>query len=257
MKCQRCGQETFLPFRCPYCEGYFCSEHRLPESHECPKMELARASKWEIRQDSYTYTVTYSTEKPKSIKRFSKKEIKHLTIAALLVFCIGLSSGILSFGVELSFFKLFVFALAFTLSFLVHEIAHKIVAQMEGLWAEFRLTVFGAFLTLLSIFSLFKIISPGAVIIAGFADKKSVGRVSIAGPLTNLVLAIILLGIAVSIQHQILGRLAYLNAFIALFNLLPFGVLDGFKIFLWSKKIWVMAFMASLILTVVALPFAL
>ncbi|MEM2971046.1 MAG: AN1-type zinc finger domain-containing protein [Candidatus Bathyarchaeia archaeon] len=257
MKCQRCGQETFLPFRCPYCEGYFCSEHRLPESHECPKIELARASKGEMRQDSYTYTVSYSTEKPKSIKRFSKREIKHLTVAALLVFGIGLSSGILNFVLELGFFMLFVFALAFMLSFLVHEIAHKIVAQMEGLWAEFRLTVFGAVLTLLSIFSLFKIISPGAVMIVGFADKKSVGRISIAGPSTNIVLAIILLGIAFPIQHQILGCLAYLNAFIALFNLIPFGVLDGFKIFLWNKKVWIVAFAVSLILTAVASPFVL
>jgi Zn-dependent protease len=222
-------------------------------------MELARVPKEEIRplvvgeQKPYTYTVTYSIEKPK--RRFSNKEIKHLTIAMLLVLGIGLSSGISEVENPL---MLAIFALAFTASFLAHEIAHKIAAQKEGLWAEFRLTIFGAVLTLFSIFSfLIKIISPGAVMIAGFGDKKSIGRISIAGPATNIALAVILLNVAFFIQHPIVGYLAYLNAFIALFNLIPFGVLDGFKIFLWSKKVWITAFTISLILTLISLPFVL
>ncbi|UCG95690.1 MAG: hypothetical protein JSV92_01410 [archaeon] len=35
--CQYCGRPlgTEMPFRCKYCSGSFCSEHRLPESHKC------------------------------------------------------------------------------------------------------------------------------------------------------------------------------------------------------------------------------
>ncbi|RLG97981.1 rhomboid family intramembrane serine protease, partial [Candidatus Bathyarchaeota archaeon] len=33
MKCQYCGAEEPLPFKCPFCGGYFCVEHRLPENH--------------------------------------------------------------------------------------------------------------------------------------------------------------------------------------------------------------------------------
>ncbi len=36
MKCHDCGKEIALPFKCPYCEQYFCIEHRLPENHLCP-----------------------------------------------------------------------------------------------------------------------------------------------------------------------------------------------------------------------------
>lgn len=34
-KCEFCGEEVLLPFQCPFCNGYFCIEHRLPENHSC------------------------------------------------------------------------------------------------------------------------------------------------------------------------------------------------------------------------------
>ncbi|MGC8998729.1 MAG: AN1-type zinc finger domain-containing protein [Candidatus Bathyarchaeia archaeon] len=30
-KCEHCGKEAELPFRCKFCGHYFCLEHRLPE----------------------------------------------------------------------------------------------------------------------------------------------------------------------------------------------------------------------------------
>ncbi len=35
-KCDVCGKEEYLPYRCKYCGGTFCAEHRLPENHNCP-----------------------------------------------------------------------------------------------------------------------------------------------------------------------------------------------------------------------------
>ena len=36
MKCQFCEKEIGnLPFQCKYCKNYYCSIHRLPESHKC------------------------------------------------------------------------------------------------------------------------------------------------------------------------------------------------------------------------------
>gem|GEM_PF-2701387 len=34
-KCQFCGKETLYPFKCSYCDGIFCEDHRLPTKHEC------------------------------------------------------------------------------------------------------------------------------------------------------------------------------------------------------------------------------
>jgi len=265
MKCQKCQKEVFLPFRCPYCGDYFCSEHRIPENHECPRMEYARAPKEEIKtiiaqQEPYEYTVTYVPTEPKKGKiHFSSKEIKHLTIAALLVVGVGLS--FIGFPIifyddyAIDYVILASFIIIFTASFLIHEIAHKIAAQKKGFWAEFRLTIMGAILTLLSIVSpFFKIISPGAVMIAGLADSEKIGKISIAGPATNILLSTTFLAASLFLPTYapifMLG--SAFNAWIALFNLIPFGMLDGFKVFLWNKKVWVLAFTASLILTVIS-----
>jgi Zn-dependent protease len=45
---------------------------------------------------------------------------------------------------------------------------------------------------------------------------------------------------------------AFFNAWIALFNLIPLGILDGFKVFMWDKKSWVLAFTASLFLLIIS-----
>lgn len=65
-------------------------------------------------------------------------------------------------------------------------------------------------------------------------------KVGAAGPLSNLVIAVVLgiiirlsflLGFASPTFLQFLGLIVYVNIFLALFNLLPFPPLDGSKIF--------------------------
>lgn len=34
--CDKCGNEVALPFKCSYCGGNYCTDHRLPENHDCP-----------------------------------------------------------------------------------------------------------------------------------------------------------------------------------------------------------------------------
>jgi len=264
MKCQKCGQETFLPFQCPYCGGQFCTAHRLPENHACPKMEIARAPKQEEplvlqKPSSYEYTVTFGQQRRvKGHIYFSPKELKHLAVAALLVVVVGLSGGLYSdvFAQVDWIIALAAFTAILTASFFMHEIAHKVTAQRQGLWAEFRLTLWGAVLTLISVVSLwFKIISPGAVMISGPAGRGEIGKISLAGPATNIVLSMTLLGLAFvpsSFSWVFLFGAFFNAAGIALFNLIPIGILDGYKIFSWDKKIWALAFAASLALTVLS-----
>lgn len=48
MKCDICGKEEPLPFRCKYCDGVFCSSHRLPEGHHCPKLPLPSWDQYKV-----------------------------------------------------------------------------------------------------------------------------------------------------------------------------------------------------------------
>ena len=35
-ECDACGKQENMPYQCGHCGGTFCSEHRLPENHDCP-----------------------------------------------------------------------------------------------------------------------------------------------------------------------------------------------------------------------------
>lgn len=261
MKCDACGQEIFMAFQCSYCGGQFCAAHRLPENHNCPKLDVARAQRQReadvmSRQSSYQYKVTMGIP-PRAKGRiyFSPTEIKHLTIAALLVIAVGLltvlySGQPLQDGLPVS---VVAFTVILTVSFFIHEIAHKVTAQRKGLWAEFRLTLWGAVVTLIFAFLPIKLIAPGAVMIAGPVDKKDIGRVSMAGPITNIILSAGFLAAALVPSSLVSFLLfgGFFNAYLAAFNLIPYGVFDGLKIFHWDKTVWALMFAASAALTVV------
>lgn len=268
VKCVSCDVETYMPFKCPYCGQHFCVEHRLPENHDCPESWRARAprekplpvltGKKGRGRPRFEHSVTYAQPAYRNnrVISFSKTELKHLVIGGLLTLAIGLSMPL---WWERSFYAsplpLIVLALLFAVSFLSHEIAHKLAAQQYGLWAEFRITTYGALITLLSIISPFKIISPGTVIVAGMADKKVIGKTAVAGPLTNITFALLFLAITQlarvpGAMGEALMYTMLINAFIALFNLLPFGILDGFKVFEWNKVVWLTVFAPSIALTI-------
>lgn len=258
MKCEKCGQDTFLPFKCPYCGGYFCAEHRLPENHQCQEINQVRTPEETTKpsappgQTPIGHTHVYPLLKIGRRRfAFSRKEIMHLAVATVLVIGAGLTFPNIIYN---DYSMLASLSVLFALSFLIHEIAHKIMAQTYGLWAEFRLNVMGVILTLLSMIpSFIKIIGPGAVVVSGSADRKTVGKTSIIGPTTNLMLASIFCAANFFLMHSwIFAVVAFYNAWIAIFNLVPIGVLDGYKVFFWNKKIWAFAFAASVVLGIVA-----
>ena len=91
--------------------------------------------------------------------------------------------------------------------------------------------------------------------ISGSATREEMGKVSLAGPATNILLSVILFGLALPSPNSyqyILFLAAFLNGFMALFNLIPVGILDGFKIFSWDKKVWGLAFAVSVAVMAVA-----
>ncbi|MFP4045679.1 MAG: rhomboid family intramembrane serine protease [Candidatus Aenigmatarchaeota archaeon] len=59
--CDYCGEEVDIPFNCKFCDGTFCSDHRLPENHECKGLEdYKKRSK---RDFSVVYEPLQSQEK--------------------------------------------------------------------------------------------------------------------------------------------------------------------------------------------------
>jgi Zn-dependent protease len=154
--------------------------------------------------------------------------------------------------------------LVVVVSFMLHELSHKIVAQMYSLWAEFRMTFSGVLLTLISILSPLKFLLPGAVMITGPTDWHSVGKTSLSGPLVNLLFGASLFGLSFMFQnvyfqslfsqvnlHHILVIGASINADLGLFNMLPLPPFDGSKVIKWSLPAWIATFASLLVFRII------
>ena len=179
--------------------------------------------------------------------KFSKKEIKDLWIAGLLIslaFAILLSGGYRALSL-LNFKLILVFIIAFFtagIGFLLHELMHKHIAQNYGLRAEFRAYYPGLWLAIVLSFFGFIMAAPGAVYISGFITRERNGKISLAGPMTNIVLAILFLISALFINNGLLGAFfSYgfsINSLLALFNMIPAMPFDGSKVLAWNKTVY-------------------
>jgi len=127
------------------------------------------------------------------------------------------------------------------LGFLLHELAHKFVAQHYGCAAEFRAWDQLLYLAVgLAVFIGFIFAAPGAVMISGMITRKENGIISAAGPATNYILAMLFLGLLYILPQwaNVFATGFSINIWLGLFNLIPFGPLDGRKVFDWNKVVW-------------------
>jgi len=204
---------------------------------------------------SYTWT---PAAPPAARVSTSRTEILHLSIAFVvltvdLTILFGggglLTGGGAGFHALASLAVVGIAAAAALTGFLCHELAHKFYAQRHGFWAEFRMSPFGLFFSLLTAFFGFLWAAPGATVISGMSqiDRPNWGRTSLAGPLSNVTFAVIFYAGAIATYDlnawasSALVLLAWVNAWFATFNLIPVGPLDGAKVLRWSSQTWVVS----------------
>jgi len=126
-------------------------------------------------------------------------------------------------------------------SFIVHEMAHKYTGIHFG--AQGRFVLWPVFLffgvALAGIFGIV-FVAPGAVYIYGKTYiLKEDGIISLAGPASNLVMAALFFVAAIfGAPMLIVSYGLMINLWIAFFNLIPFGPLDGAKIIRWNPFVW-------------------
>ena len=252
IKCSYCDKMENLPFKCNYCKEFFCSDHRNPIVHSCPFLSTYNKKSQDAKfsqnrtsgRDISWIGVMHRMFNLKS----SRTELLHLTIATILVTCVGLSLNQYR-TISWQFLAIFISA------FLVHELAHKFLAQYYGSWAEFRAEMYGLIITAISALPImpFKFIAPGAVMVQ-LGDRQKFGRVALIGPLTNLIMGfsfLLLSNLPNDLNSHYFAIGASFNGWIAMFNLIPMGVLDGQKIFDWNKIVWGISMTAAMVLFVI------
>ncbi|HEV8594157.1 MAG TPA: site-2 protease family protein [Thermoplasmata archaeon] len=193
--------------------------------------------------------------------RFSRVEVVQILVAVgamTVAFFLALANGLsgLPFllsapdaGLLVSVLLVSSFVAVVT-AFLLHELAHKAVAQRYGCFAEFRYYPMGLVLGVLTAAFGFLFAMPGAVMISGYVGPRENVRISAAGPGTNMALAAVFLALAVglgttggptsNLVKQLVASIAYVNLFLGGFNLIPFPPLDGSKVFAFDKVLWVL-----------------
>lgn len=209
--------------------------------------------------------------------KFSRIELNHLAICWIVLgLCFSIGVFFNKYGDPFTttltnfFVRLAAVLIAIGAGFVLHEIAHKAVAQRYGCWAEFRIWFPGlvtAILTAILSFGTFLFFAPGAVhsLPTRELTRKEQGFISASGPVANMALAVLFLilyllrhsfGLAGDIMVNFdifglsfksypynvftgLGRLGFLlNLWLAAFNLIPFGPLDGAGVYRWSRVVW-------------------
>ncbi len=198
------------------------------------------------------------------MSRTSLREIVHL-VASLLVLTIAFTYP------NLTPQMLLIAAFGVGTGFLLHEMAHKFTAQRYGYAADYEASPMGLVMALglsLATNGGFVFAAPGAVMIRGkrvyynpLEDRywdshqaaKEFAYISVSGAVVNLVLAIFFL-IATSLvaphsfASMVLIRSAFINVFLGVFNMIPFGPLDGAKVWQYNRSLWLTVMIPSILL---------
>jgi Zn-dependent protease len=191
--------------------------------------------------------------------KFSNQEIIDLAKAWLIL---SIAFAVLLQGITFSTFaNIFTsgFAAAALISaftvgigFLLHELSHKFLAQKYGCFAEFhsfdKMLYFALFISFFG----FIFAAPGAVFIKGYVGIARNGKISAAGIIANLCLALLFLAIWIFTPFTTIAYYGfYINSWLALFNLIPIGNFDGVKVLQYSKKLYVLLAIVAGILMIV------
>ncbi len=245
-----------------------------------PSVRIYRKKKpWEFLPFKSNLGYNNSQKKFKSFaSRFSTKEVEDIMIAWL---ALTFAFTVVLYPVRNSSFFIYFLAVFIVLgaAFIMHELMHKFVAQSYGYKAQFRMFPFWIILAVVMALLIGIVFAlPGATIFEpnpsepyidpkGFTERY--GKISLAGPLVDIVVGFIFLGlfylmlfVVGSNVTSLLAEFGYIvtalgtfiSFYLAAFNMLPIGSvsfigLDGYKVWRWNKLYWAVFFILPVAIT--------
>ena len=212
----------------------------------------------------------------------SVTELRDLVVSLI---ALVIAFSVLFGGAVLDMNMIIVSTLGVASGFLLHELAHKFTAQHFGYLAEYRANLWGLGLAVASAFrrsshcrsgsgddqpvpppvqtyiqdSMYGSTVPDPFHQQELASqlKREMLLISLAGLMTNIVLAATFFILGMSgladggVWAQAITFALFINLILAAFNMLPFGPLDGKKIFDGDRRVWALI---GLPVILIALP---
>jgi Zn-dependent protease len=144
--------------------------------------------------------------------------------------------------------NLIISAVVCGLAFVLHELAHRIVARSYGAEAHFIANNQWLLISIVLAFAGMFIAAPGAVWHRGILTLRQGGLIALAGPVTNLALSLFFLftlcaatlfGLPLPSLLVITLFIGFkFNAWLGLFNMIPAGPFDGAKVLAWNWQVF-------------------
>lgn len=193
------------------------------------------------------------------------RELRDLLISAFILaaaFGIAISGGYAAFSSPWTLATTCLTALIGVSSgFILHEMGHRFIARRFGCVAEYRMWPLSLVIALASSLFGYVFAAPGAVVISSGTDSQGratltsekAGLISLAGPAMTICLAVVFVLLNTARPTLLFWLGSYINAWLAIFNLIPFGPLDGAAIFKWNKMVWLAVTAIAIVLFVLEL----
>ena len=140
------------------------------------------------------------------------------------------------------------------IAFIGHELSHRFVARKLGFYSAYKMWPEGLLLAVVLALATgggFVFAAPGAVIFSSYwilrnPNIRDIGLIGIAGTVFNVCVMYASLSLYFLTDIQLFSFMGMINGWLAIFNLIPFGPLDGRKVMKWNMKAWVAALALAL-----------
>ncbi len=260
MKCTACGAEVEYAVQCQQCNSVYCMDHIDQHACQNPRPTQTRINfqpgafyRPPVQRQTVQRPPTkdeyelYLRSNPQVLTT-GRESVDLMGAMLMIAFVFGFQP-ILTGSRTINYVILLV--LVISPAFILHEMGHKYAAIYYKKYARFTLIRQMFFITFLVGLIGFGIVAPGATMIIGNSTKRESGIFAAAGPAVNFVLAVLsymtilltpdaFLSFFQMGLHEILWLSIFINSLLGLFNLIPFGMLDGKKITAWSNEVWIL-----------------
>ncbi len=182
---------------------------------------------------------------------FSLAEVRDLFFSTLILSFVFSFSAVFNTYLEV-FVNFFITFMFIGVSFLIHELAHKIGAEYFGADSVYKIWPLGLLIAILvGILSNGALIFfvPGIAVFSAYPKKRfGTGRVildldedaliSLSGPLASLLMVLLFKFFSPILPYNIWQPMVIINSWIALFSLIPWTPFDGGRIFFYNWLLW-------------------